>query len=239
MPNYIIGADGQHYPYGGGYVGAPLQPDETQVLLDALMESSGIGLYNIAGWEDGEGGDGWGEEVGAPMMRMPFGRAMMPQRQAPYRAPARPIPQYRPMPAPYARPPTIVNVPAAVPGKFDLKETQPIKQGSQPLPFDSVTDVAAGATVPITQRVERIFRCTALIIDSLIASSFLINNILVGADSVLSGVGAMPASAFLPEARTRLSFRTAQIGQSITLQVTNRSGGPLRFTAAMFGDAAS
>lgn len=119
-----------------------------------------------------------------------------------------------------------------------LRTRAPSKGREYVMGFDSVTTVAAGATAIITTRPQVVFRPDRLVIPASIASSFLINDLKVGKNSQFVAATAVPAEAFTQGAfGVRLKLDTAQVSQDIILNVTNTSGGALRFTAALIGPA--
>lgn len=136
--------------------------------------------------------------------------------------------------------PSAVVVPPnpLVPGAFGIDKQDPTERRQLMLGFDSVTDVAAGTTVNVPTTVQDVFRGNRLVIPGSIAQAFIINDIRIGTKSQLSSVLGMPAEAFVPEALSPIRLDTAQIGQQITINLTNRSAGPMRFLATLYGDAA-
>lgn len=119
-----------------------------------------------------------------------------------------------------------------------LRQTQPSKSREYVLGFDTVSTVAAASTANATAQPQVIFRPERLVVSGAIAASFLINDFKVGKNSQFAASGAVPADAFGPNAfGVRLKCDTAQISNTLTLNVSNISGGALRFTAALFGEA--
>jgi hypothetical protein len=119
-----------------------------------------------------------------------------------------------------------------------LRQSRPTKSREYVLGFDSVSTVAAAGTVNVVAQPQVVFRPERLVVSGAIAASFLINDFKVGKNSQLAASGAVPADAFGPNAfGVRLKCDTAQVSNLITLNVTNISGGALRFTAACFGEA--
>lgn len=119
-----------------------------------------------------------------------------------------------------------------------IRQKAPTKSREYVLGFDSVATVAAAGTVNVTAQPQVVFRPERLVVSGAIAPSFVINDFKVGKNSQLAASGAVPADAFSPNAiGVRLKCDTAQISNTITLNVTNISGGALRFTAALFGEA--
>lgn len=104
------------------------------------------------------------------------------------------------------------------------------------LGIDSGTDVASNATVTVSTTLQLPFRGKRLIVDPAIASSFLINNIFVGTDFQGAATTPLTGALFLPESLVPLQLTTGQVGNTISMSVTNRSAGPLRFIAGLIGD---
>jgi hypothetical protein len=102
--------------------------------------------------------------------------------------------------------------------------------------FDSISDVGPGAAVAISTTLQNPFRGKRLVVDPTIASSFLLQSIIVGVTPQAAAVTNTPCSTFVPESLVPLSLDTGQVGQQITLNVINRSAAPLRFLAGMTGD---
>ncbi len=136
--------------------------------------------------------------------------------------------------------PTLARL-APVPGYPQgqmLRTRAPTKGREYVMGFDSVATIAAGASAIITTRPQVIFRPDRLVIPASIASSFLLNDLKVGKNSQFVAATAIPAEAFTQGAfGVRLKLDTAQVSQDIILNVTNTSGGALRFTAALIGPA--
>jgi len=107
------------------------------------------------------------------------------------------------------------------------------------LPFDSVTNVAAGGTATITSNPQMPFRGRRLSVLGSVAGFFLLNSIIVGNQPQFAALNAAgPADAFAPTAfGTDLQMDTAQANTNVSLQVTNISAAPLRFAAFIFGEA--
>lgn len=119
-----------------------------------------------------------------------------------------------------------------------VRESLPTKSRQYVLGMDSVVTVAAGATINITAQPQVVFRPERLVISSAIATSFLLNDFKVGKNSQFASSGAVPADAFAPTAfGVMLKCDTAQISNTLTMNVTNISAGALRFLASVFGEA--
>lgn len=118
-----------------------------------------------------------------------------------------------------------------------VQEHKFTKSRNWPLPFDTVTTVAAGATVNVTSNPQMPFKPYRLIIAGSIASSFLLNNIIIGQQPQFAALNAAgPADAFAPGAfQVDLDCDTAQPNTNVILQVTNSSLAALRFNAFLIG----
>lgn len=98
--------------------------------------------------------------------------------------------------------------------------------------------VGAGATVAVTERPQVPFRPERFIVPSAFAPNFVINDLRVGKNSQLVTAQAVPAQAFQEDAtNTPLGLDTAQVSQDITCNITNVSGAPSDFRAALIGPA--
>lgn len=119
-----------------------------------------------------------------------------------------------------------------------VRSKEPTKSRVYVLSLDTVTTVAAAATVPVTAQPQVLFRPERLVIDGTVAASFLINTFTIGKNSQFASTGAVPASMFSPTAvGVTLKLDTAQISAIVALSITNTSGGALRFTAGLIGEA--
>ncbi len=119
-----------------------------------------------------------------------------------------------------------------------VRSKEPTKSRVYVLSLDTVATVAAGATVPVTAQPQVLFRPERLVIDGTVAASFLINTFTIGKNSQFASTGAVPASMFSPTAvGVTLKLDTAQISAIVALSITNTSGGALRFTAGLIGEA--
>jgi len=111
------------------------------------------------------------------------------------------------------------------------------KARQYPLGFPT-TSIAAGVTANVSAVTQVLFRGRRLIIPSKIAASVLINDLRVGKNSQLPSSGPVPGSAFKETAfGVDLALDTAQVSQTITLNVTNTSLATITFNAALLGDA--
>ncbi len=122
------------------------------------------------------------------------------------------------------------------PGGQSVAVRGPDKAREQFLGLDSVTTIAAAATVNVTSRPQVTFRPDRLVIAATVAASFLINSFFIGRNNQSIGNVAVPAEAFTQGAfGVRLKLDTAQISQDVVLNVTNTSAGALRFNAVLIG----
>jgi hypothetical protein len=124
-------------------------------------------------------------------------------------------------------------------GALALKETQPTKARIFPLGFESNGSILAGNSATITSRPQVLFRGERLVVPSDIAGDFTVDDVKVGKDSQFVAEGSIPARV-LQENAVDVLFQldTAQISQDITISVTNISGAPRTFRAALIGSAA-
>lgn len=153
-------------------------------------------------------------------------------------------PMRRPMPQPARISPGMANARsqaygAALAGASSLvRQREPQKSRQYVAGFDSVTTIAAGASQTISFQPQVLFRPERLIIDANIQNAFILTDLKVGKNSQFVQSGAIPASAFGPNAfGVRLKCDTAQVSSTISLAVTNLSNGALRFLAALIGEA--
>ena len=124
-------------------------------------------------------------------------------------------------------------------GAVAVKQTAPTKGRVLMVGFDSVATVAAATTIAITAQPQVLFRPRRLVLSDAAANAFVINDVRVGKDSQFVSAGAVPGSAFRPDAvAIDLQLDTCQIAASIVLNVTNISAAPARFMATMMGDSA-
>lgn len=94
--------------------------------------------------------------------------------------------------------------------------------------------VGATATITVAPQVRHIPR--RLVLTSNVASNFLINDIRVGVNPVLATTGSISAAIFIQDS-TAPDFRATvcDVGQDFSVQVTNISGAPNRFTTTVLG----
>lgn len=130
---------------------------------------------------------------------------------------------------------------ASMPGRqMRVIDKDPTVWREQYLPINlsggPLATVLAGTTVQIVTPVQKIFRCNRLIIPSDVAGGFVVNNIAVGVNPQFAATGSLPGRMFSENSfGIKLHGDTAQIGQSITISITNVTAAPLAFVAAMQG----
>lgn len=118
-----------------------------------------------------------------------------------------------------------------------LVKEKPISKGrTVPLGFDSETPIDPGLTRRITARPQVVFKGLRPVVSSDIAGSFIIQDIIVGKNSQFASSGPIPARTFEGNSfGVELDLDTAQIGQDVTMLVTNISAAPVRFFATLIG----
>ena len=118
-----------------------------------------------------------------------------------------------------------------------LVREKPITKGrTVPLGFDSETPIDPGQTRRITTRPQVVFKGVRPIVSSDIAGSFMLQDIIIGKNSQFAASGPVPARVFEGNSfGVELDLDTAQIGQDITMYVTNISSAPVRFIATLIG----
>ncbi|MFM7009972.1 MAG: hypothetical protein ACKO0Z_11690 [Betaproteobacteria bacterium] len=123
-------------------------------------------------------------------------------------------------------------------GGLAVQNSQPTKARELPLGFDSVANVAAGATAQITERPQVTFRPDRFVVAAAIAEFFLINDIKVGKDSQLIGAAAIPAEAFSNlSVGVSMKMDTANVGIDVLISVTNIDAAAHRFNGTLIGPA--
>ncbi len=112
-------------------------------------------------------------------------------------------------------------------------------QGNGPREFPmgfGLTPVAAGANVIINANPQVNFRPSRLVVPDSIAPSFMINDFKIGMRSQLVAPGSIPAQSFTQQAvQTSMRLDTVNVGQFVTLDVTNVSTQTVNFAASLFG----
>lgn len=118
-----------------------------------------------------------------------------------------------------------------------LQPRQVTKARRYPLGFPT-TVIAAGANAIINSQPQVPFRSGRLVIPSDIAGAILINQVIVGKNSCFANANPVPGRMFTETAvGMDLNFDTAQISQTITLNVTNTSAAQVTFNAGIMGTA--
>ena len=127
---------------------------------------------------------------------------------------------------------------SAGPNRAQVRKTGYTKYRRQYLPIASGS-IAAGASATITIAPQTLFRGRKLSIPSAIAPSFLIDDLKVGNVSQGAAAGSVPAESFVSNAtgEDNIQMDTASPGKTISINVTNTSGGALTFRATLFGDS--
>lgn len=124
-------------------------------------------------------------------------------------------------------------------GAVLVKTDMDFKAREFPLGFDSgATLIPAGGTVTINSQPQIPFRCERIVIPSDIAGGFVVEDFMVGKNSQFANDQPVPGRIFAENAvGVRLRTGTAQVSQNVVLRVTNTTGAPLRFRAAVIGTA--
>jgi len=118
-----------------------------------------------------------------------------------------------------------------------LRTRGPTKARTYFMGFFSAAIPAAGQ-IAVTERPQVPFRPERFIVPSAFAPNFVINDLRIGKNSQLVTAQAVPAQAFQEDAtNTPLGLDTAQVSQDITINVSNVSGAPADFRAALIGPA--
>jgi len=99
-----------------------------------------------------------------------------------------------------------------------------------------LTAIAAGAQQIVNANPQVNFRPSRLVIPDSVASSFMVNDFKIGMRSQLVAPGALPATSFTEKAvGTAMSLDTVNVGQFVTLDISNVSTQAANFTASLFG----
>jgi hypothetical protein len=117
------------------------------------------------------------------------------------------------------------------------RDTPLVSNGPREFPMGfGLTPVAAGANVIINANPQVNYRPSRLVVPDSVAPSFMINDFKIGMRSQLVAPGALPAQSFTQEAvGTAMHLDTVNVGQFVTLDVTNVSTQTVNFAAALFG----
>jgi len=127
------------------------------------------------------------------------------------------------------------TVPSVRGGSRRVVQRTPSKSSEIPLTFDSGTPIPAGASRTIVTRPQVVFAPRKFIVPSTDAVNFRINSIAVGKNSQFAASGGVSALVFSENANVPLGLDTAQVGQDITVNITNTSSADHPFTALMIG----
>ena len=99
-----------------------------------------------------------------------------------------------------------------------------------------LTAIAAGAQQIINANPQVNFRPSRLVIPDNVAPSFQVNDLKIGMRSQFVAPGSLPAASFTQQAvGTAMALDTVNVGQFVTLDVTNTSVQAANFTASLFG----
>ena len=100
--------------------------------------------------------------------------------------------------------------------------------------------LAAGETASVTFETEELFRPERFVVSSINSEFFDINGIKVGTSDQFAADGVCPAEIFRPDAvDVDVHFKTANVGNKITISVTNNDAGPQTFKCVFIGTAVS
>ncbi|MDX2086344.1 MAG: hypothetical protein SFX73_00785 [Kofleriaceae bacterium] len=244
-PPGSVGGEGEYEVGGDEYAVA----GAADVLAEAMGMSSGEELLAVLGGALDDGGDGWAgasveELLAAAAGASPRGRPAVRRAGAPVRRGGAPVQvtrplvrrpvQGRPM---LTRPQSTQPQPMQRAGGAVTRRPDPSKVRTYPPNFDSVTEVPAGAVIPVTQRPQVMFRPEMLIVPSNIGGDFLLMSLTVGKNPQAAAVS--PGSCLVySEMRGggRIVCDTATM-HDITLMVQNIGSAARRFLATIEGTA--
>jgi hypothetical protein len=121
------------------------------------------------------------------------------------------------------------------PGAVAVRQRDLNKRRRFPLGFQPTT-VAAGATSNIPAAPQDMFRPERLVIPSDAAFDFGVQDVKVGNTSQLVSGGEVPAAIFTEVSiDTHVHFKTAEIGNQISVSVRNKTTGEIEFSAGIIG----
>ena len=121
------------------------------------------------------------------------------------------------------------------PGAVAIRQRELNKRRRFPLGFQPTT-VPAGATSNIPAAPQDMFRPERLVIPSDSAFDFGVQDVKVGNTSQLVSGGEVPAALFTEVAiDTHVHFKTAEIGNQISVSVRNKTIGEIEFSAGIVG----
>lgn len=116
------------------------------------------------------------------------------------------------------------------------REQPPTKGRQLVLGFDSAVTIAAAGTLGVSSNPQQVFAPERIAVPATLAPNFLINSLTIGtAIQFLNATGVQAETFGTTAPDVRLKMDTAQINSVITFNVTNLSGGALRFFASLIG----
>jgi hypothetical protein len=121
------------------------------------------------------------------------------------------------------------------PGAVAIRQRDLNKRRRFPLGFQPTT-VTAGSTSNIPAAPQDMFRPERLVIPSDIAFDFGVQDVKVGNTSQLVSGGEVPAAIFTEVAiDTHVHFKTAEIGNQMSVSVRNKTAASIEFSAGVVG----
>jgi hypothetical protein len=100
------------------------------------------------------------------------------------------------------------------------------------------TAYAAAASANVTAQPQKLFRPERLTIPDAIAEAFLVTTLNIGTTNQFGSVDPVPGGVFKASAvGVVLKLDTAQVGNNISIGLTNISGAALNFNGALIGPA--
>ena len=121
------------------------------------------------------------------------------------------------------------------PGAVAVRQRELNKRRRFPLGFQPTT-VNAGATSNIPAAPQDMFRPERLVIPSDTAFDFGVQDVKVGNTSQLVSGGEVPAALFTEVSiDTHVHFKTAEIGNQMSVSVRNKTGASIEFSAGVVG----
>ena len=121
------------------------------------------------------------------------------------------------------------------PSAVAIRQRDLTKRRRFPLGFQPTT-VLAGSTSNIPAAPQDMFRPERLVIPSDIAFDFGVQDVKVGNTSQLVSGGEVPAALFTEVAiDTHVHFKTAEIGNQMSVSVRNKTGASIEFSAGVVG----
>jgi hypothetical protein len=181
---------------------------------------AGMGTSEIVGAEDDEESEEWGaDEDLLNALSIGAARRGKHKKANAFRRAAQKIAAFR----------------KVDPGAVAVRQRDLNKRRRFPLGFQPTT-VAAGATSNIPAAPQDMFRPERLVIPSDIAFDFGVQDVKVGNTSQLVSGGEVPAAIFTEVSiDTHVHFKTAEIGNQISVSVRNKTTGEIEFSAGIIG----